>query len=817
MTITYVRLTGTFLDPETGTALHGTIKVRGSTRFSDPSADRLYEPYRSLVQVVAGEILDPDDDSVGVRLPASVDATHDPDSWTYDLEIKVGGYRVTRTIELDAAGPSTVDLADIADVVASSGVTTYATQAGLAAETSRAEAVEADLQDQIDAGGGGSGAPDATATVKGKLKLAGDLGGTADLPTVPGLAALQPLDADLTTIAALDSTTAGALTTDGAGWIRKTYAQLKTALGLVKGDVGLGNVDNTSDASKPISTATQTALDGKETAGAAAAAQAFAIQRANHTGTQTASTISDFATAVAATPPAGHGTSHLPGGTDALTTATAGASAVGDSAATGSAASFARSDHRHSREAFAIAGSSAVGDAAAAGSASTVSHSDHVHGREAFASPGSSAVADSVSAGAATTVARSDHRHGREAFGAVTAQTSYGSSSADGTATTVAHSDHVHGTPSLTSSAATTSAVGDSAAVGVGTTAARSDHTHGREAFAIAGSSAVGDSAATGSAATISRSDHKHGREAFGAVTAQTTFAASSTNGVATTIARSDHAHGTPTHDGTAHSAISLSSLSAPTADLAIGTHKLTGVSNGTVSTDAAAFGQIIPVTIIDAKGDLILGTAADTAARYAVGSDGYMLAATSDTTPGVEWIDLPAMLGLLNSGQESMLRREAWSDSIASASGNLRLGYFTARKTFTMTALRMMTGSTAAGATPTLVKLAAFSVAGNGDLTRIAVTTSDTTLFAGSYSVYTRNTIASASITRGTRYAVGALVVTGATAPTLRGYDGVSGTEAALAPRLVGVVTGLTDIASSYTNAQVTDTSAIPYVGIAP
>lgn len=33
---------------------------------------------------------------------------------------------------------------------------------------------------------------------------------------------------------------------------------------LVKGDVGLGNVDNTSDADKPISTATQTALDGKK-------------------------------------------------------------------------------------------------------------------------------------------------------------------------------------------------------------------------------------------------------------------------------------------------------------------------------------------------------------------------------------------------------------------------------------------------------------------------------------------------------------------------------------------------------------------------
>lgn len=32
---------------------------------------------------------------------------------------------------------------------------------------------------------------------------------------------------------------------------------------LVKGDVGLGNVDNTADADKPVSTAQQTALDGK--------------------------------------------------------------------------------------------------------------------------------------------------------------------------------------------------------------------------------------------------------------------------------------------------------------------------------------------------------------------------------------------------------------------------------------------------------------------------------------------------------------------------------------------------------------------------
>jgi len=63
---------------------------------------------------------------------------------------------------------------------------------------------------------------------------------------------------------------------------------------LVKADVGLGSVDDTSDASKPVSTA-QAAAD--------AAVQSHAVQRSNHTGTQLASTISDFAAAASAASP----------------------------------------------------------------------------------------------------------------------------------------------------------------------------------------------------------------------------------------------------------------------------------------------------------------------------------------------------------------------------------------------------------------------------------------------------------------------------------------------------------------------------------
>jgi hypothetical protein len=59
-----------------------------------------------------------------------------------------------------------------------------------------------------------------------------------------------------------------------------------TVSGITKAMVGLGSVDNTADASKPVSTA-QAAAD--------AAVQAYAIQRANHTGTQAASTITGLA------------------------------------------------------------------------------------------------------------------------------------------------------------------------------------------------------------------------------------------------------------------------------------------------------------------------------------------------------------------------------------------------------------------------------------------------------------------------------------------------------------------------------------------
>lgn len=136
--------------------------------------------------------------------------------------------------------------------------------------------------------------------------------------------------------------------------------------------------------------------------------------------------------------------------------------------------------------------------------------------------------------------------------------------------------------------ATNTIALGSAAAAGSATTVIRSDSTIAAFDATVPTTSAVADAAAVGSANFAARRDHVHGREAFGAVTAATTFGTSSANGTAATEARSDHNHGTPTHIGTDHSAISISSLTTPTGDVAWGTHKITGLTDPTSAQDAA-------------------------------------------------------------------------------------------------------------------------------------------------------------------------------------------------------------------------------------
>lgn len=135
-----------------------------------------------------------------------------------------------------------------------------------------------------------------------------------------------------------------------------------------------------------------------------------------------------------------HASRHLPSGADALTSAAPGSSAVGDSAAAGSAESFSRSDHRHGREAFATP-AIVLGTAAAAGSAATPIRSDSTIIAFDATAPTTQAVGDSAATGSAAVAARRDHKHGIPAFGSPAAVSTANS---DGVATTIARSDHGH-------------------------------------------------------------------------------------------------------------------------------------------------------------------------------------------------------------------------------------------------------------------------------------------------------------------------------------------------------------------------------------
>ena len=93
------------------------------------------------------------------------------------------------------------------------------------------------------------------------ITLTGDVTGSGTgtfAATIANAAVTLAKMADMATASLIYRKTAGA----GVPEVN-TLATLKTDLALVKGDVGLGSVDNTTDAGKPVSTAQQTALDLK--------------------------------------------------------------------------------------------------------------------------------------------------------------------------------------------------------------------------------------------------------------------------------------------------------------------------------------------------------------------------------------------------------------------------------------------------------------------------------------------------------------------------------------------------------------------------
>jgi hypothetical protein len=163
-----------------------------------------------------------------------------------------------------------------------------------------------------------------------------------------------------------------------------------------------------------------------------------------------------------------------------------------------------------------------------------------------------------------------------------------------------------------------------------------------------------------------------------------------------------------------------------------------------------------------------------------------------------------------LASGQFAPGRREVNGITSAMASGILFGPCFVADKTETVSNVTLYTGTTAAAATPTLVRIGIYFLDALGNATLVGSTPTDTTLFSATNTQYAKALTSSFTKTAGNRYFIGILVVSGAATPNFVGFVGAASTQAdsifAVLPALSYQLSGQTDLPASIATASLTN-----------
>jgi hypothetical protein len=150
-------------------------------------------------------------------------------------------------------------------------------------------------------------------------------------------------------------------------------------------------------------------------------------------------------------------------------------------------------------------------------------------------------------------------------------------------------------------------------------------------------------------------------------------------------------------------------------------------------------------------------------------------------------------------------------------ATGVLRLTFFTSRKSFLSSTVHMSTGSTAAGATPTLVRWGLYAVDASGNGTLVASLANDTTIFATANAGYDRSWSVPIQMAQGKFYAFAALVVTAAAAPTVQGAMIGNGTEALQPPIMSASISALSDLPGTFAFGSLVGSQNRIYANIRP
>lgn len=183
--------------------------------------------------------------------------------------------------------------------------------------------------------------------------------------------------------------------------------------------------------------------------------------------------------------------------------------------------------------------------------------------------------------------------------------------------------------------AASTSAASAALSASQAATSAASASVSAIAASTSAASASVSAIAANTSAIAASTSAASASASAIAASTSAVNASTSAANASASQIAANTSAIAAST--SAANAAVSATAASTSAANAL--------VSANSASAAASQAASAIQATIFDAKGDLIVASAADTAARLGVGTDGFILTASSTATNGVTWAAAPVSL----------------------------------------------------------------------------------------------------------------------------------------------------------------------------
>jgi hypothetical protein len=124
------------------------------------------------------------------------------------------------------------------------------------------------------------------------------------------------------------------------------------------------------------------------------------------------------------------------------------------------------------------------------------------------------------------------------------------------------------------------------------------------------------------------------------------TIAASATTSATSAATSASSASTSATSAASSATAATTSASSASTSASSAATSASSAATSATSAANSAtAAASAIQAVIVDAKGDLIVASAADTVSRLAVGTNGYLLTAASTAALGVQWAEAPVSL----------------------------------------------------------------------------------------------------------------------------------------------------------------------------